>query len=171
MENLQYIEKEMELNDQNGEIYKMTIRQWYMTGLLIDEELCIQYISQIGINNRYHFVYKTTHLNLVRRLIDESFDGLSEFYETREEVHSITGCYDPSWRSVRMTLTHGIDDYIRSLNLSTDGTDAFVFIVTEYHREPPNKQLRIPITTSKDAKLPKGSDWDNPLFPKPKQPT
>ena len=64
-----------------------------------------------------------------------------------------------------MNLSHGIDDYIRSLNLPTDGTDNFVSIVTEPHREPPNKQRRIPITTGKDAKLPKGSDWDNPLFP------
>ena len=65
-----------------------------------------------------------------------------------------------------MNLSHGIDDYIRSLNLPTDGTDTFVSIVTEPHREPPNKQRRIPLTTGKDAKLPKGSDWDNPLFPK-----
>ena len=67
-----------------------------------------------------------------------------------------------------MNLSHGIDDYIRSLNLPTDGTDTFVSIVTEPHREPPNKQQRIPLTTGKDAKLPKGSEWDNPLFPQKK---
>ena len=68
-----------------------------------------------------------------------------------------------------MNLTHGIDDYISSLNLPTDGIDTFVSIVTEPHREPPSKQRRIPLTTGKDAKLPKGSDWDNSLFPKLKQ--
>ena len=41
VDNLQYIDKVMELNDQNGEIYNMTIRQWCMTRILIDEEPCI----------------------------------------------------------------------------------------------------------------------------------
>ena len=159
----------MELNDHNGDMYKMTIRQWCMTGLLIDDEPCIQSIAQIGISNRYHFVCKSERLNQVRRLLDEYFDRLTDFYETPEAVHAITGCDDPPWRSGRMNLTHGIDDYIRSLNLPSVGTDAFVSIVTEPHREPPSKQRRIPLTTGKDAKLPKGSDWDNPLFPKPKQ--
>ena len=68
-----------------------------------------------------------------------------------------------------MNLTGGIDIYTRILNLASDGTDAFVSIVTEPHRELPNKQRRIPITTGKDVKLPKGSDWDNPLFPKPQK--
>jgi len=169
VDNLQYIDKEMELNDHNGDSYKMTIRQWCMTALLIDDKPCIQSIAQIGISNRYHFVCKAEHLNQVRRLLDEYFDGLSDFYETAEAVHAITGCDDPPWRSGRMNLTHGIDDYIRSLNLPSDGNDAFVSIVTEPHREPPSKQRRIPLTTGKDAKLPKGSDWDNPLFPKPGQ--
>ena len=90
VDNLQYIDKEMELNDQNGEMYKMTIRQWCMTALLIDEQLCNQSIVQIGISNRYHFVCKTEHFNQVRRLLDVYFDGLSDFYESPEAVHSIT---------------------------------------------------------------------------------
>ena len=133
VDNLQYIDKVMELNDQNGEMYKMTIIQWCMTGILIDDEPCIQSIAQIGISNRYHFVCKTDHLSQVRRLLDDYFDCIIEYYATPEAVHAITGCDDPPWRSGRMNLTHGIDNYIRSLNLPTDGTDAFVSIVTEPH--------------------------------------
>ena len=65
-----------------------------------------------------------------------------------------------------MNLSHGIDDYICSVNLPTDGTDTFVSIVTEPHRELPYEQRSIPLTIGKDAKLPKGSDWDTPLFQK-----
>ena len=85
MDNLQYIDEEMELNDQNGEMYKTTIRQWYMTALLIDEEPCIQSIGQIGISNRYHFVCKTEHLSHVGRLLDEYFDGLSVFMNPQKQ--------------------------------------------------------------------------------------
>ena len=134
VDNLQYIDKEMDISGHKGETYKMTIRQWCMTGLLIDDEPCIQSIAQIGVSNRYHFVCKSEHLNQVCRLLDEYFDGLTEFYETPEAVHSITGCDDPPWRSGQMNPTHGIDDYIRSINLPSDGTDAFVSIITEPHR-------------------------------------
>ena len=110
-------------------------------------------------------------MSQVRRLLDEYFDGLINYYETPEAAYPITGCDDPPLHSCHMNLTYGIDDYIRSLNLPTHGTDAFVSILTEPHQEPPSKQRRIPLTTGKDTKLPKGSDWDNQLFPKPKQST
>lgn len=70
-----------------------------------------------------------------------------------------------------MNLTHGDDDYIKSINLTTDGTDIFGSIVTEPHQVPPNKYRRTPLTTDNDAKLSKRSNWDNPLFPKYKQAT
>ena len=129
-----------------------------MTGILIDEEPCIQCITQICISNRYHFVCKTGHLSQVRILLDDYFNRLTEYFETLETVLSITGCDDPPWCSGKMNLTNGIDDYISNLNLPTNDTNAFVSIVTELHREPPSKQRRIPLTTCKDAKLPKGSD-------------
>ena len=139
-----------------------------MNSLLIDEEPCIQSINKIGISNRYHFVCKTKHLSQVRRLFDTYFDGLNVFYKYSEAIHSITGCDDPPWRSGRMIPTHGINDYIRSLNLPTEGTGVFVSTFTEPHQEPPSKPRRIPLTTVNDDELPKGSDWDNPLFTKPK---
>ena len=67
-----------------------------------------------------------------------------------------------------MNITHGIDDYMKSLNLPTYGIDTFVSIVNEPHLAPPNKHRCIPLTTCKETKLPKGSDWDNPLFHKQK---
>ena len=56
IDNLQYIDKGMDLTDDNGDIYQMTIRKWCMTELVIDDKPCIQSIAQIGVSNRYHFV-------------------------------------------------------------------------------------------------------------------
>ena len=165
IDNLQYIGKEMDLVDNSGESYKMSIRKYCMTELYIDDSPCIKSIDQIGIDNRYHFVCKAEHERQVRRLLDEYFDSLTDFFTNPEAVQTITGCSDPPWRLGRLNITHEIDDYIKSLNLPTDGIDTFVSIVNEPHLEPPNKHRRIPLTTCKETKLPKGFDWDNPLFP------
>lgn len=62
-----------------------------------------------------------------------------------------------------MLLSHGIANYIKSLNLPTDGTHIFVSIVNEPNHQPPEKR-RIPLTIGKSTRLPKGSDWDNTHF-------
>ena len=136
-----------------------------MTELLIDDKPCIHTIAQIGVDDRYHFVCKNKHECQVRRLLDDYFDRLSDHFDDTKSLHDVTGCDAYPWRSGRMNISHGIDDYIRSLNLPTDGTDNFVSIVAKPNLEPPAKQRRLPLTTGKNAKLPKGSDWEQPLFP------
>lgn len=58
-----------------------------------------------------------------------------------------------------MHLSPGIDYYIKSLSC----INTVVFIMNEPNNEPPSKQHRTPLTTCKSKKLPKGSNWDNPL--------
>ena len=121
--------------------------------------------SIIGIDDRYHFVCKNGHECQVRRLLDDYFDRLGDHFENTESLHTITCCDDYPWRSGRIQLSHEIDGYIRSLNLPSDGNDAFVSIVNEPNRKPPSKQRRLPFTTGKDATLPRGSDWNRHLYP------
>lgn len=121
----------MELIENNGEPYHMAIREYCMTELLINEQPCIKYIAQIGIDNHYHFVCKNDHESQVRRLLDEYCDSLNDYFTMPEEVRTKTNCDESPWWSGRMHRSHGINNYINSLNLPSDGTNIFVSIVNE----------------------------------------
>lgn len=63
-----------------------------MTKFLIDNEPGIKVIAQVGMDDRYHFVCKNEHEGQVRRLFDEYFDQLSNYFDSPESLHEITSC-------------------------------------------------------------------------------
>ena len=155
----------MDLTDINHDPYQTTIRKMCMTEIIIGNEPGIQAIEQIDIEDRYHFVCKNEHEGQVRRLLDKYFDRLSDFFETTKSLHEFTGCDDYSSQSGRMQLSHGIDNYIHSLNLPSEGDEVFKSIVKEPHVEPPLKQRQLHLVNGKAATLTRGSDWNKPHFP------
>ena len=84
----------MDLTNVHDEPYQTTIRKMCMTEIVIDGSPGIQAIEQIGIEDRYHFVCKNAHESQVRRLLDEYFDRLTDYFETPESLHAVTGCDD-----------------------------------------------------------------------------
>ena len=92
MDNLQYVDKVMDLSEPNRDQYQMTIHNICTTEILIDNEPCIKAILQIGIDNRYHFVCKNEHECQVQRLIDDSFDCFGDHFDNTEHLHVVTDC-------------------------------------------------------------------------------
>ena len=130
-----------------------------MIELPTNKQSCIKVIAQYTIVTTSYVKMNTE--SQAKRLLDAYSDSLNTSFTTLEEVWTITGCDELPWWSGCMHLSHGINDYIKSLNLSSGRTNTFASIINKPNYQPPTKQRRIILTTGKFTRLPKGSDWDN----------